>query len=159
MAPANNIAYTAPINPPGETPLSHAQVWAGLLLKIRSAESFVPGAISRTDVLSETVDPSSGNKVTVRDVLFRESGKKVQETVTAYEPTRVDFVQAGGNISNIISEGGNGELYMTYIFEWKHPDASKEEMAEFLVKEKNMGKTAVEGTLKVLRQMVADGKL
>ncbi|KAJ5565196.1 hypothetical protein N7513_001438 [Penicillium frequentans] len=139
MAPANNIAYTAPINPPGEPPLSHAQVWAGLLLKIRSAESFVSGAISKTDVLSETVDPSSGNKVTVRDVLFRESGKKVQETVTAYEPTRVEFVQAGGNISNIISEG--------------------EEMAEFLVKEKNMGKTAVEGTLKVLRQMVADQKL
>ncbi|KAJ5929651.1 hypothetical protein N7454_006601 [Penicillium verhagenii] len=158
MAPANNIAYTAPINPPGETPLSHEQVWAGLVLKISSAETFVSGAISKTDVLSETIDPS-GNTVIVRDVVFRESGKKVQETVTAYEPTRVEFEQVGGNISNVISEGANGELYLTYIFEWKHPEASKKEMDEFLAKEKNMAKSAVEGTLKVLRQLVADQKL
>lgn len=158
MSSANNLAFTALVNPQGESPLSRDQVWAGLLLKIRSAETFVPGAISSTNVLTESVDPA-GNAVTVREVVFRESGQAKQETVTVFEPARVEFTQSGGNISNVISEGGNGELYLTYIFEWKHPGASKEELEEFMAKEKNMAKSAVEGTLKSIRQLVSEKKL
>lgn len=156
---ANNIAFTAPINPPGATPLSPDQIWAGLLLKIRSAETFVSAAISSTDVLSETTD-SSGNAVTVREVLFRENGKKVKETVTAFEKCRVEFAQPDGSrISNVISNGAGGELYMTYIFEWRHPGVSEEELKTLLEKEKKMSQMAVEGTIKVLRQLVEEKKL
>lgn len=160
MASANNIAFTAPINPPGKTPLSRNQVWIGLLLKIRSAETFVPQAIEATEVLSETTDPVTSNAVTVREVLFRETQTKVRETVTAFEKCRVDFVQPDGSkVSNVISDGGDGQLFMTYIFEWRHPGASKEDMVVFLEKETKMARAAVEGTIKVLRELNDEDRL
>ena len=161
MSSTNNVAFTAPINPPGARPvITPEQTWKGLLLKIRSAETFVPGAIQSTRVVSESIDSLTGNAVTVREVLFRETQKKVLETVTAFEPARVDFDQPNGSkISNVISQGAGGELYMTYIFEWRHPGASEVELAELLEKEKKMSQAAVEGTIKVLRQLVEEKKL
>ncbi|KXG53810.1 Protein of unknown function DUF1857 [Penicillium griseofulvum] len=161
MSSTNNVAFTAPINPPGATPvITHEQVWTGLLLKIRSAETFVPGAIQSTKVISDSVDPSTGNAVTVREVLFRETQKIAEETVTAFKPTRVDFEQPNGSkISNVISQGAGGELYMTYIFEWRHPGVSEAELAALFEKEKKMSQMAVEGTIKVLRQLVEEKKL
>jgi hypothetical protein len=98
--------------------------------------------------------------VTVREVLFRESQKTVQETVTGYEASRVEFVQPeGSKVNNIISEGADGELYMTYTFEWRHPGVSKEDMAAFAEKERKMSQMAVEGTIKVLRQLAEEKKL
>lgn len=157
----NNIAFTAPVNPAGASPtLKEEQIWPGLLLKIRSAETFVPKAIQSTDVISESTDPSTANPVTIREVVFREDQRRVRETVTAYEPSRVVFVQPDGStINNVVSEGADGELYMTYVFEWRHPGASKAELAEFLEKEKKMARTAVEGTITVLRELAKDGKI
>jgi hypothetical protein len=161
MSLANNIAFTAPINPPGATPvLTPEQIWNGLLLKIRSAETFVPRAIESTKVVSDSVNPTTKNTITVREVVFRETQKIVQETVTAFEATRVDFVQPDGSkISNVISTGAGGELYMTYVFEWRHPDVTKEELATLYEKEKKMSQMAVEGTITVLRQLVQEKKL
>jgi hypothetical protein len=160
MPSTNNIAFTAPINPPGHSPvLTVDQIWNGLLLKIRSAETFVPAAIQSTKVVSESYD-DNGNPLTVREVLFRESQKTVQETVTAFEAGRVEFVQPDGSkINNVISEGADGELYMTYIFEWRHPGVSNEELAALAEKERKMSQMAVEGTIKVLRQLVEEKKL
>ncbi|PGH15379.1 hypothetical protein AJ80_05563 [Polytolypa hystricis UAMH7299] len=158
---ANNIAFTTPLNPPGATPiLKREQIWVGLLLKIRSAEAFVPAAIQSTSVLAEFADPATGNPVTIREVIFRENQRKVQETVTAYEDIRVDFVQPDGSlISNVVSEDADGELYLTYIFEWRHPGVSKEELLALREKEKKTSKLAVEGTITVLRELVKSGKL
>ena len=159
--PTNNIAFTALINPAGASPKLHQdQIWAGLRLKIRSAETFVPKAIQSTTVISESTHPTTGNEVTVREVIFVEDQRKVQETVTAYEPSKAVFVQPDGStIVNVVSEGADGELYMTYTFEWRHPGASKEELATFLDKEKKMSKMAVEGTITVLRELVKNGKI
>lgn len=160
MSSTNNIAFTAPINPPGTTPLTIDQIWAGLLLKIRSAETFVAAAIQSTEVLSESVDPATGNAVTVREVLFRETQKKVRETVTTFPTCRVEFQQPDGSrVSNVISNGADGELFMTYVFEWRHPGVSKEELAALAEKERRMSQMAVEGTIKVLRQLVEEKKL
>ncbi|EED22790.1 conserved hypothetical protein [Talaromyces stipitatus ATCC 10500] len=161
MSPTNNIAFTTPINPPGVSPvLKKEQVWAGLLLKIRCAEKFIPNAIESTTVISESKDPSTGNIVTVREVVFREQQRKVKETVTAYKDARVDFVQPDGTfIGNIISEGASGELYMTYVFEWHHPGAPEEELRAFYVKEKGVAQHSVEGTVDVIRKLVTEGKL
>ncbi|KAL2827383.1 DUF1857-domain-containing protein [Aspergillus cavernicola] len=161
MPTTNNIAFTAPLNPPGATPtITKSQVWAGLLLKIRSAETFVPAAIQSTTVLSESTDPSTQNPVTVREVVFRADQRKVKETVTAYEDCRVDFVQPDGSlVSNVVSEGAGGELYMTYVFEWRHAGASKGELLELYEKEKKMSQMAVEGTIAVMRELVQSGKL
>jgi hypothetical protein len=100
---ANNIAFTASINPPGVTLVfSRSQVWAGLELKIRSAETFVPARIQSTDVLSEDVDATSGYPVTIRDVVFVEDQRKVRETVTAHKDCKLVFVHPDGNtIQNV----------------------------------------------------------
>lgn len=158
---ANNIAFTAPINPPGATPiLKREQIWAGLLLKIRSAETFVPAAIQSTTVISESTDTSTQNSVTIREIVFREDQRKVKETVTAYTDCRIDFVQPDGSlISNVISEGAEEELYLTYIFEWRHAGLLKEELQPLYEKEKKMSKMAVEGTITVLRELAKIGKL
>lgn len=72
----------------------------------------------------------------------------------------MDFEQpSGSKISNVISQGAGGELYMTYIFEWRHPGVSEVELAALLEKEKKMSQMAVEGTIKVLRQLVEEKKL
>jgi hypothetical protein len=161
MPSVNNIAFTAAINPPGASPvLKKEQVWAGLLLKVRSAETFIPNAIESTTVISENEDASTGNIVTIREVVFRENQKKVKETVTAYKDARVDFVQPDGSfIGNIISEGAGGEMYMTYVFEWHHPGASQEELDSFYAKEKGIAQHSVEGTVDVIRKLVKEGKL
>ena len=159
--PTNNIAFTAPINPPGESvKLKHDQIWAGLRMKIRSAETFVPNAIESTTVIDESIDPTSGNEVTVREVVFVESQRKARETVEAFAPSRVIFNQQDGStISNVVSENAHGELFMTYFFEWRHPDVSEEELPALLKKEKKMSRLAVEGTIAVLRRLVDTGKL
>ncbi|CAG8139343.1 unnamed protein product [Penicillium salamii] len=159
--PTNNLAYTAPINPTGTSLRLHQnQIWTGLKLKIRSAETFVPNAISSTTVLSESTDPNTGNEITVREVVFVESQRKAQETVEAFEPSRVIFKQQDGStISNIISEDAHGELFMTYTFEWRHPDVTDEENPALLKKEKKMSRMAVEGTIAVLRRLVDTGKI
>ena len=161
MPSVNNIAFTAPINPPGASPvLKKEQVWAGLLFKTRSAETFIPNAIESTTVLSERKDTSTGNIITVREVVFRENQRKVKETVTAYKDARVDFLQPDGTfIGNIISEGAGGEMYLTYVFEWHHPGVSQEELDAFYAKEKGIAQNSVEGTVDVIRKLVKEGKL
>jgi hypothetical protein len=158
---ANNMAFTCPINPPGATPiLTRKQIWAGLCIKIRSAETFVPGAIQSTSVLSESIDPATGNPVTVREIIFREDQRRVKETVTAHEDSRVEFIQPDGStISNTVSEGMDGELYMTYTFEWRHAGVSKEELGALREKETKMGKMAVQDTITVLRELARNGKI
>lgn len=72
----------------------------------------------------------------------------------------MDFDQPNGSkVSNVVSQGAGGELYMTYIFEWRHPGVSKEELAALLAKEKKMSQMAVEGTITVLRKLVQEKKL
>jgi hypothetical protein len=62
------VAYTAPINPSGVTPvLNVAQIWKGLQRKVRKATEFVP-AIVECEVLEEN---DEGREV-VRQVRFKE---------------------------------------------------------------------------------------
>lgn len=125
-----NLAYTAPINPSGASPaLSPAQVWAGLQRKVRRAYEFVP-VITSCDVVSEeTID--IGLRV-VRNVVFtpeaspKKDGSPVKEVCIHHAPTRIDFEQEDGStISNIVSKGPDGELLMTYAFEWRHPSVAE----------------------------------
>ncbi|EXJ96280.1 hypothetical protein A1O1_01406 [Capronia coronata CBS 617.96] len=162
--PSNNVAYTAAINPPNTTPvLSYAQIWRGLQLKIKAGQDFVGGAIIATDVIS-TSETDNGHPVTVREVVFREGNRRVRETCIAYEPMKVEFHQPDGSkVQNVISQGAQGDkdLYMTYTFEWLHPECEGDEAALAAKREKEwaMAKTAVEKTLEVMREMVKDGRI
>jgi hypothetical protein len=134
-----HLAYTAPINPPSTTPvLTHAQVWAGLQRKIRFAQEFVP-VIASCSVLSEE------DGVVTRDVVFKPGvapKEKAREVVRGFGTSwvrvkflngeggyrlnvfeQVDFEQEDGSVvKNIISDGADGALYMTYAFEFRFPD-------------------------------------
>lgn len=44
----------------------------------------------------------------------------VTEVCKLFAPCRVDFEQEDGTtIGNYVSEGAGGELYMTYVFQWR----------------------------------------
>ncbi len=125
-----NVAYTAPVNPPGTTaPLTAPQIWEGLKDKVRHAEKFVP-IITACEVLLETGDGDDTAGHTVkRAVTFRPgaagpgggtAGGRVVEVCKLYAPCRIDFEQEDGTrVGNYVSEGPDGELYMTYVFQWK----------------------------------------
>jgi len=157
-----NLAYTAPINPSGATPvLSESQIWAGLKRKVRHAEEFVP-VIVACEVLSE-----EGNTV-VRQATFqsdsnpKETTKPVRETCIHLPPSRVDFKQEdGSNISNIVSKGPEGEFMMTYSFEWRHENIKEgsSEERETRVKYEKMAKMAVEGSIDTIRRLVQKGTI
>lgn len=82
------VAYTAPINPTGATPvLTVSQVWKGLQRKVRHAEEFVP-VIGECEVLEE----KDGGREVIRQVKFKEgSGPPgfVRERCVEFEMTKV----------------------------------------------------------------------
>ncbi|KAK7402751.1 hypothetical protein QQX98_011508 [Neonectria punicea] len=161
-----NLAYTAPINPSGASPvLTQDQVWAGLRRKALRPQEFVP-AITTCEIVSEEA-LESGYKV-VRNVTFssdstiKEDRAPVKETCYHYAPNRVEFHQEDGSrISNIISQGSDGELLLTYSFEWRHPEVAEgSEQAQKL--EKNhwkVAKMAVEKSILTFRRLVTDGEI
>ncbi|KIW17762.1 hypothetical protein PV08_04957 [Exophiala spinifera] len=161
-APANYVAFSAPINPPGASPvLTYAQIWQGLLKKIRAAQDFVGAAIVSTDVISESTS-EHGLPVTVREVVFREGGRRVQERCVAFEPMKVEFHQPDGSkVQNVISQDAGGNLYMTYTFEWLHYDLEGDDAALGAAREKEwkMAQLAVEKTIEVMREMAKDGRI
>jgi len=82
--PAAYIAFSAPINPSGASPvLTKAQIYACLHRKVRHAEEFVAGAIKATDVLSESTD-EHGREVVTREVVFAEGDRRVKEVCTSF---------------------------------------------------------------------------
>jgi len=162
MTSANHIAFTAPINPAGATPvLTYAQVWKGLEMKIRAGQLFVGGAIVSTDIISETTW-HHGEPVTVREVVFKDGERRVREECIAFEPMKVEFHQPNGSkVQNVISEDADGNLYMTYTFEWLHPELKGDAAGLAAAKEKEwkVAKMAVNKTIEVMREMVKDGRI
>ena len=164
MPPVNYVSFTAPINPSGASPvLTRAQVWACLETKITSGETFVGAAIKNTAVL-RTGTTDGGQKYTDREVTFAEGSRKVEEHCVEFPPMKVEFHQANGTrVMNIVSQGAGGEedLYMTYTFEWLHPELEGDEegLAEKGRAEQKMSKAAVESTIEVMRRLVDEGKV
>ncbi|KAH8688988.1 hypothetical protein BGW36DRAFT_352301 [Talaromyces proteolyticus] len=152
------LAFTSPINPPGASPLlSHDQVWKGLQRKVEHAEEFVPMAITSTDVLDKAID-ETGKKVTTREVIFKDGNRKVKEICVHFEPLKIEFRQPDGTtIQNIISQGADGSLYMTYAFEFLHPGLSEKDLAVKTEQYRVNSKMAVESSIAVIRKMVEEG--
>ncbi|KAH6614443.1 hypothetical protein B0J18DRAFT_413612 [Chaetomium sp. MPI-SDFR-AT-0129] len=168
-----NLAYTAPINPPGASPvLTPAQVWTGLQYKVRRAEKFVP-VITHCEVLSEENAPSSSSSASsgsdntnkthtiTRLATFRagagpKGGGTVKEVCKLHPPCRIDFVQEDGTtIGNYVSRGPEGELLMTYVFEWRVEGVEEGERVRELEGEfAKMAKLAVEGSIETIRKIV-----
>jgi hypothetical protein len=124
-----NLGYTAPINRPGQPPLTIDQVWAGLTRKVTHAQEFVP-VIVACEVLSDQHSPqkSGGSRTVSRRVTFRPGAgpmhsDTVREECVLHPPCRVDFCQEDGTkIANYITTGEDGDLFMTYVFQWVLPE-------------------------------------
>ena len=72
------------------------------------------------------------------------------------------FVYSTILVTNVISEGSSGtssDLYMTYIFEWRHPDikAGSAELEELHAKHKAVAKMAVDKSIESIRNFVKEG--
>ncbi|KAI0384043.1 hypothetical protein F5Y04DRAFT_293445 [Hypomontagnella monticulosa] len=163
-----NLAYTAPVNPAGATPaLTLPQIWAGLERKVRKAQEFVP-IIEECTVLSEETSQEAGNFTIVREVRFKagfepgSGGVLVKETCVHYPPCRVDFKQPdGSSVSNVVSAGPDGELLMTYVFEWRYPGVKEgsEEAKALEEKSWKTAKMAVHGSIDTIRRLVKDSEI
>ena len=72
------------------------------------------------------------------------------------------FVYSKILVTNVISEGSSGtssDLYMTYIFEWRHPEikAGSAELEELHAKHKGVAKMAVDKSIESIRKFVKEG--
>ena len=66
-------------------------------------------------------------------------------------------------VGNIIARGtgGDDDLYMTFTFEWHHPDVTEESEEHHKLEAKywNMASTVVPHTIDMMRQLVRNGEL
>ena len=73
----------------------------------------------------------------------------------------MDFYQPDGSrISNIVSVSEDGDLYMTYAFEWRHPELdghNQEAIDQMRKKHEQTAQMAVEKSIESIRRMVAEG--
>lgn len=70
-------------------------------------------------------------------------------------------VGSPSRVLNIVSTGSDGELYLTFTFEWNYPEIAAGSEEE-LVKQKQYQSTApngVNGTLAAIRKMTQEGTL
>ncbi|KAK4098542.1 DUF1857-domain-containing protein [Parathielavia hyrcaniae] len=171
-----NLGYTAPVNPPGASPvLTPSQVWTGLQYKVRRAERFVP-IITDCTIVSETTSSSSstaaadnndGAAATItRLVTFKPGsgpgdGSPVKEVCKLYPPCRIDFLQDDGTtIGNYVTfsaEEHDEEVMMTYVFQWRAEGVGEgsEEHKRLEGRYRETAKLAVEGSIRTIRKIFA----
>jgi hypothetical protein len=151
---------TVPVNPGGETTLTRAQAWKGLVLKARDARLFLPeGLCTRCDVVEE----SATHFVRAATI----AGIDVHEIITLEPESKVTFFQATGPregaIINELFENDAGELQLRFYcylgLRGKEP-GGPDEQAEQAQFDSDQGyKAALLSTLKRTRELLAQGRL
>ncbi|MDM0084637.1 SRPBCC family protein [Variovorax sp. J31P179] len=139
----------------GEPHLTRSQVWKGLVMKAENALPFVPGMLACT-----VVERFEGGLV--RDIDFR--GERAREKITFRSEEKVTFVRLSGNADGfIVNEilGTDDDLRLKFSFAMQLLDDASGSPAE-----RDMGDVmerdylkAVEATVRVIRQMVAQGEV
>ena len=151
---------TVPVNPPGATPLTRAQAWAGLERKARDARLFLPpGLCTRCDIVAESASHI------VRAVTI--GGADLREIITFEPGHKVTFFQATGPregaIINALDADEAGALQLRFYcylgLRGKAPDGPEEraEQAQF---DSDQGyRAALLSTLARTRALLAEGRL
>lgn len=73
-----------------------------------------------------------------------------------------EMVGTNGKVLNIVSQGqSETDLYMTFTFEWDHPEIEAESKEELDMQKQHQATApkAVGGTVAVIRKMVTEGGL
>jgi hypothetical protein len=151
---------TVPVNPQGETPLTRAQIWQGLVLKARDARLFLPPNLcTRCEVAEESATHI------VREATI--AGDDLREIISFESERKVTFFQAAGPregaIINELFEDEAGALQLRFYcytgLRGKKP-FGPEEQAEQAQFDSDKGyKAALLSTLKRTRELLAEGKL
>jgi hypothetical protein len=151
---------TVPVNPDGETPLTRAQAWNGLVLKARDAREFLPPNLcTRCDVVEESATHI------VRDATI--GGADLREIIVFEPGHKVSFFQASGPregvIVNELFEDETGALYLKFYcytgLRGKVPGGPEEQAEQAWMDSEKGYKTALLSTLKRTRELVAAGRL
>jgi hypothetical protein len=151
---------TVAVNPDGETPLTRAQVWAGLELKARDARLFLPpGLCTRCDVVEESATHF------VREATI--AGADLREIITLEPERKVTFFQATGPregaIVNELYEDETGALQLRFYcylgLRDKQPGGPEEQAEQAQFDGDNGYKAALLSTLRRTRELLAAGRL
>ena len=151
---------TVPVNPDGETPLTRAQAWNGLVLKARDAREFLPPNLcTRCDVVEESATHI------VRDATI--GGADLREIIVFEPGHKVSFFHASGPregvIVNELFEDETGALYLKFYcytgLRGKVPGGPEEQAEQAWMDSEKGYKTALLSTLKRTRELVAAGRL
>jgi hypothetical protein len=95
---------------------------------------------------------------------------KAQERITHFRPIAggpsvgvesFDMVGAASRVLNIVSLGADGEMYLTFTFEWDHPDvtAGSPEAVKKAHEYQAMAPVGASSTLSSIRSMAEKGEL
>ncbi|MFQ3786489.1 SRPBCC family protein [Halomonas sp. A29] len=150
---------TLPVNPVGETTLTRAQAWQGLVLKARDARLFLPeGLCTRCDVVEESATHF------VREATI--AGTDLREIITLESESKVTFFQATGPregaIINELFEDEAGTLQLRFYcylgLRGKEPGGTEEQAEQAQFDSDKGYKAALLSTLKRTRELIADGK-
>jgi hypothetical protein len=151
---------TVPVNPANETPLTRAQVWAGLVLKARDARAFLPpGLCTRCEVVED-----SATHIT-RDATI--GGADLREIISFEPETKVSFFQVSGPregvIINQVFEDETGALQLKFYcytgLRGKAPGGPEEQAEQAWMDSEQGYKSALLATLKRTRELLAQGAL
>lgn len=151
---------TVPVNPQGETPLTRAQAWTGLVLKARDARLFLPpGLCTRCDVVEESATHI------VREATI--GGNDLREIITFEPEAKVSFFQATGPregvIVNELFEDADGALQLRFYcytgLRGKEPGGPEERAEQEWMDSDKGYKTALLSTLKRTRELVVEGRI
>lgn len=151
---------TAPVNAPGQTPLTRAQAWEGLVRKARDARLFFPpDECTRSEIVEES-----------RSHLVREAtilGDAITEIITFEADRKITFFQVvgprEGAIVNELFEDEGGELQLRFYgylgLRGKTPDGPEEQAAQAWMDSDKGFAAAIRSTLARMRGLVAEGRL
>ena len=151
---------TVSVNATGQTPLTHAQVWEGLVQKARDARLFFPpGECTR----SEIVEESASHVVREATIL----GDDITEIITFEADRKITFFQVvsprEGAIVNELFEDADGNLQLRFYgylgLRDKTPNGPEEQAAQAWMDSDKGFKAAIQSTLARTRQLVADGRI
>ncbi|KAK8092451.1 uncharacterized protein PG998_014936 [Apiospora kogelbergensis] len=125
---AVNVAFTSPVNKPGQEPyLSAEDVWSGILDSVRRPEEFVD-YIAETEILEDTGLALKRILHFVPGGSHGAPGGRLEQDITIVPEFKVEFVAATtGKATLMVSNeadihGSDGQVYMTQCFEVAYPE-------------------------------------
>jgi hypothetical protein len=151
---------TVPVNPKGETPLTRAQAWQGLVLKARDARLFLPPNLcTRCEVVEESATHM------VREATI--AGDDLREIISFEPESKVSFFQATGPregaIINELFEDDAGALQLRFYcylgLRGKEPNGPEEQAEQAWMDSDKGYKSALLSTLKRTRELLGEGRL